>query len=692
MVRQKVSLLFLWAIAPFALGNDDGNISKSVQEASHKAVAAPAEGDSLFGRMRRNLLLFGKGDSSSDSSDNNDFGDIGGSVCINNIPDGLTDILSEIPGVPSLDGLACCSPECETCGLCGDRRLILDSFDDKCRGRRRLTMKGGESSRELTGNFCGVRRRRNLLFFGGSSDSSSSDDSSDDFCDCSSGRNDDRRLRGLLLFGGKDSSDDSCDCGRGRRLFLKGDSSSSDDCDCECECECECAPEPSCCEEDIIEFGELCNVIGIAPCSFDTETTPEPTPDVVCGSYTCSAGLEPILDRIPNACFQNVCNDEQCCQTPVDVPDAVCPGADNIPGVESSNGDVCCVASCGICGGPGCSSRGPAEDCCESTIEDFGEPCSSTGAAPCYIGDVPAPGPVCPSVNIPGIESSSGEACCLSSCGQCGGEDCATAGSPSDCCEEDIVEFGDPCSETNEAPCFIGDVCPSANNIRGIEDSERRACCVDSCGLCGGADCDSAGPASECCVTDIEDFGAPCTETNAAPCFIGDIPDPVCPGADNIPGVESSNGDVCCVASCGICGGPGCSSRGPAEDCCESTIEDSGEPCSSTGAAPCYIGDAPEPEPVVCGSYTCGAGLEPIADRIPNACFQNVCNDEQCCQTPGAVVPEPTPDDSSDLIPGIPSDIPDIPFGGSDDCDSSDSSDDCSSDSDSRDGIIGLLP
>eukprot|EP00903_Cladosiphon_okamuranus_P015061 g13934.t1 len=523
MVRHGASLLLLGAIAPFASGNEDGNVSKSVQDANQQVVASIADGETFFGKVRRNLLFFNKFDSSSDSSDSKDLGDLGGSFCTSNIPDGLGQILGEIPGVPSLDGLACCSPECESCGLCGDRRLTFgsssDSSDDKCGGRRRLTMKGGESSRELTSNFCGVRRRRNLLFFGGSSDSSSSDDSSDDFCDCSSGRNDDRRLRGLLFFGGKDSSDDSCDCGVGRRLTF-GDSSSSDDCDCECECECECAPEPSCCEEDILDLGELCNVIGAAPCSLDPDTTPtpEPEPDVVCGSYTCGAGLELIPDRIPNACFNNVCNDEICCQEPAD---DVCPSAGGIPGIESSAGDACCLASCGLCGGDDCAAAGPASDCCAAVIVDDGEPCSETNQAPCFID-----GPVCPSAgDIPGIQSSDGEACCVAECGLCGGPGCDERGEDSDCCVSVITRDGEPCSETNEAPCFIDDapadpVCPSAGGILGIESPRSEACCVAECGQCGGAGCDERGEAADCCVSVIIRDGEPCSETNEAPCFI----------------------------------------------------------------------------------------------------------------------------------------------------------------------------
>ncbi|CAN0569809.1 unnamed protein product, partial [Ectocarpus sp. 12 AP-2014] len=56
-----------------------------------------------------------------------------------------------------------------------------------------------------------------------------------------------------------------------------------------------------------------------------------------------------------------------------------------VPGVESTRGDVCCPASCGHCGGVGCDERGAADECCTTEIMDYGQPCSVTGTAPCYL-------------------------------------------------------------------------------------------------------------------------------------------------------------------------------------------------------------------------------------------------------------------------------------------------------------------
>ena len=63
----------------------------------------------------------------------------------------------------------------------------------------------------------------------------------------------------------------------------------------------------------------------------------------------------------------------------------VCSGAGGIPGIESSNGEACCLASCGLCGGEGCAGAGEDSDCCGSDIAQRGEACSVKGSAPCYI-------------------------------------------------------------------------------------------------------------------------------------------------------------------------------------------------------------------------------------------------------------------------------------------------------------------
>ena len=70
---------------------------------------------------------------------------------------------------------------------------------------------------------------------------------------------------------------------------------------------------------------------------------------------------------------------------------SVCSSAGGIAGIESSDelrdeGHVCCLATCGECGGSGCSGRtGIAAECCISDIKDNGKACSDTNEAPCVI-------------------------------------------------------------------------------------------------------------------------------------------------------------------------------------------------------------------------------------------------------------------------------------------------------------------
>ena len=59
-----------------------------------------------------------------------------------------------------------------------------------------------------------------------------------------------------------------------------------------------------------------------------------------------------------------------------------------------------------------------------------------------------------------------------------------------------------------------------------------------------------------------------------------------------------SDGRVCCLSSCGTCGGTGCDKRpGGGEACCSSSIEQTGRQCDS-GAAPCVLDREYRAEPV----------------------------------------------------------------------------------------------
>lgn len=77
-------------------------------------------------------------------------------------------------------------------------------------------------------------------------------------------------------------------------------------------------------------------------------------------------------------------------------------------------------------------------------------PMSAAHSFAIYIPDVRAS-----TGETPGIESSSGEACRLASCGQCGGDGCSSVGKDTECCTSDNMEDGEARSVKGSAPCYI---------------------------------------------------------------------------------------------------------------------------------------------------------------------------------------------------------------------------------------------
>eukprot|EP00752_Nemacystus_decipiens_P007692 g6875.t1 len=314
--------------------------------------------------------------------------------------------------------------------------------------------------------------------------------------------------------------------------------------------------EEACCNSGVNALGRICSADVGAPCIIVEDATPSPTtPAPVTPAPATPAPTTP-APATP---------------APTTADDPTC--SNGLPGYETN--DVCCPLSCGECGGVGCSSRG--EGCCTSDVQESGDLCSVTMAAPCNIdGDVDDS--TC-SNGLPGYERN--DVCCPLSCGECGGVGCSSRGEG--CCTSDVEESGDLCSVTMAAPCIIdGDVDDStcSNGLPGYERND--VCCPLSCGECGGVGCSSRGEG--CCTSDVEESGDLCSVTMAAPCIIdGDVDDSTC--SNGLPGYEASN--VCCPLSCGQCGGVGCSSRG--EGCCTSDVQESGDLCSVTMAAPCNI-------------------------------------------------------------------------------------------------------
>ncbi|CAM9864281.1 unnamed protein product [Pylaiella littoralis] len=174
----------------------------------------------------------------------------------------------------------------------------------------------------------------------------------------------------------------------------------------------------------------------------------------------------------------------------------------------------------------------------------------------------------------------------------------------------------------------LGQTC--TNGLIGI--SNKEVCCVLECGQCGGSGCSTVVgfTGDQCCTANIEANGPLCSETDAAPCYMGDalpvltpveteepvvVPGPVeaSPCSNGLPGYGNKN--ICCVEGCGQCGGSGCSTVAgfTAEECCTASIEAGGVLCSDSGAAPCIIDEdtaVPAPAPV---AETPLATMAPVA-------------------------------------------------------------------------------
>ena len=247
------------------------------------------------------------------------------------------------------------------------------------------------------------------------------------------------------------------------------------------------------------------------------------------------------------------------------------------------NGNICCTTSCGSCGGSGCGSRdGGPSNCCGSQITKAGNSCSDQSApclvtatpsptlkpttSPTEIGQTPSPtvfvnsDPFCDN----GILSPSGDVCCESQCGTCGGSGCSSRpGGGSSCCEGTIETANNLCID-NTAPCVMTDITkfptlsPSSSPTVYITPSPTQTG-------------ETFNPT----------YSPTLHPTQTPTINMGDL---MC---DN--GILSPSGDVCCESQCGTCGGSGCGDRpGGSSSCCEGTIEKSNILCIDN-QAPCVM-------------------------------------------------------------------------------------------------------
>lgn len=119
------------------------------------------------------------------------------------------------------------------------------------------------------------------------------------------------------------------------------------------------------------------------------------------------------------------------------------PRTPSIKGVCASK--VCCMQSCGVCGGSGCGGRpGGKNGCCVNIIKNSSRICGRDDP-PCVRPNTPSkPKRLC-----------NNTVCCASSCGACGGKGCGNRpGGKQNCCATSIIGSRRRCN-SSAPPCII---------------------------------------------------------------------------------------------------------------------------------------------------------------------------------------------------------------------------------------------
>eukprot|EP00752_Nemacystus_decipiens_P001569 g1530.t2 len=371
------------------------------------------------------------------------------------------------------------------------------------------------------------------------------------------------------------------------------------------------------------------------------------------------------------------------------------PSAGDNPGIESYDVRARCVTECGT----GCSEVGASSDFCTAETVEDGEACSGTNEARCYAGDAPAPGPapapdVGPAAPLAPVDEPIAPmtAPVAETIPPVVGSTAGVTEPTSPLCGPAIS--GDSKDNGGRVGGSGGnDMCGSAGGIHGIESSHGEACCLGSRGECGGDGCTSAAKDADCCVSDVVEEEC-CSTKGSIPCNIDDghvpaprpdeapvapaemaepsspVPEPATIGGDNhddssdededggdggddvfssvgssIPDLESSDGEACCLASCGQCDGDEYISSVHHTDGSVSDFVDDDQVFSVKGSIPCDIDDATD------GGNTPSS----VSEDAPAA--------------PGATPAEPAASVSEPSLADIGRD------GSSDDCDGGDDGD-----------------
>lgn len=236
----------------------------------------------------------------------------------------------------------------------------------------------------------------------------------------------------------------------------------------------------NCCGGQIEKNGRKCGVVDGPPCMYPEAkyaqcATHEDRHDMNGPTTSCSTDAD--------CCKGYACEAGECVY--YEPKTNCCPGG----GILDGLGRTCCDSGCGECGGPSCGTRpGGADNCCSGVIMAKEGPnlCTTDAVTPCVVES---------NFCATGVANPSGEYCCDSACGTCGGAGCGSRPGGDECCGSYIEAAFDYCAHSGDVTCKIPKYC-----MDGIINEGNTICCESQCGTCGGAGCASRpGGSAACC-------------------------------------------------------------------------------------------------------------------------------------------------------------------------------------------------
>ena len=126
-------------------------------------------------------------------------------------------------------------------------------------------------------------------------------------------------------------------------------------------------------------------------------------------------------------------------------------------GIRHATGGFCCNATCGTCGGRGCSKRpgGPSQ-CCEPSIRKRGRKCLSSEDVACALISSETPPAPASAFCRAGIAHSTRSVCCPTTCGKCGGPGCSKRGvGAKQCCVSALLRKAAVCQSPDDVGCVL---------------------------------------------------------------------------------------------------------------------------------------------------------------------------------------------------------------------------------------------